>query len=136
MAQIITRIDHTAIAAENTAAMVDWYQRVLGFRIVAETTPAAPQSQKAYLVGPAGDIHHGSMFEIMPRNSNPRINRASHDAGISHVAFYVPDFDAALAHLRQEHVQFLGEVVQALGGGRLISFADCEGNMLQIVERL
>ena len=26
-------------------------------------------------------------------------------------------------------------ILEALGGGRIISFADCEGNMMQIVER-
>jgi glyoxylase I family protein len=136
MAPLITRIDHTAIAADDTATMVAWYQRVLGFYIVAESTPTAAQPQKGYLIGPAADIHHGSMLEIMPRNANARVNRASHDAGISHIAFHVPDFDAAMAHLQREKVKFLGEIVQAIGGGRLISFADGEGNMLQIVERL
>jgi predicted enzyme related to lactoylglutathione lyase len=71
----------------------------------------------------------------MPRNDTPRHTRNSHEPGISHVAWCVKDFDASLQHLRNCGVQFISEVIQAVGGGRIISFLDCEGNMMQIVER-
>jgi catechol 2,3-dioxygenase-like lactoylglutathione lyase family enzyme len=141
--QIVSRLDHFAIAADNTAAMVKWYERVLGLVVHAEAGPNPPQTQKVFLVGPptahgaagAQGIRQGMMIEVMPRNESPRAQRQSHDPGISHAAWYVADFDAALAHLRQCEVKFLSEVIQAVGGGRIISFADCEGNMMQIVER-
>ncbi len=138
--KIVARLDHVAIAAENTAEMVRWYEEVLGLVVHATAGPNPPQTQKVYLIGPpanAGEgIPQGMMIEVMPRNSTPRHERNSHEPGISHVAWYVPDFDAALAHLKTKNVKFLSEVIQAVGGGRIISFADGEGNMMQIVERV
>jgi catechol 2,3-dioxygenase-like lactoylglutathione lyase family enzyme len=135
---IAARLDHVAIAADDTDAMIAWYQRVLGLVVHAQAGPNPQQRQKAYLIGPpaaANPIHAGMMIEVMPRNDAPRHNRANLDPGLSHVAWYVPDFDAALAHLKSCGVKFAGEIVAAVGGGRLISFLDGEGNMMQIVER-
>jgi catechol 2,3-dioxygenase-like lactoylglutathione lyase family enzyme len=141
--QIAARVDHVAIAANDTQAMAAWYGRVLGLVVHLEAGPNPPQTQKVFMIGPpktpaeAGKWHQqGSMIEVMPRNDTPRHERNSHEPGLSHIAWFVRDFDAALAHLRAQKVQFLSEVVEPIGGGRLISFSDCEGNMLQIVERI
>ena len=136
--RIVSRLDHFAIAAENTEAMVEWYGRVLGLVVHAEGGPNPPQTQKVFLIGPPVDgngVRQGMMIEVMPRNETPRHERNSHEPGISHAAWYVADFDGALAHLRASGVRFLSEVISAVGGGRIISFADGEGNMMQIVER-
>jgi catechol 2,3-dioxygenase-like lactoylglutathione lyase family enzyme len=140
---IAGRLDHLAIAADDTVAMVKWYERVLGLVVHAESGPNPPQTQKVFLIGPptanggkgAQGIHQGMMIEVMPRNDSPRAERKSHDPGLSHAAWYVADFDAALAHLKACEVKFLSDVIQAIGGGRIISFLDNEGNMMQIVER-
>ena len=89
---------------------------------------------RQWRAGPAG-IMQGAMIEVMPRNDSPRHNRNSHEPGISHVAWYVNDFESALAHLRKHNVKFLSDIIPAIAGGRIISFEDCEGNMTQIVER-
>jgi glyoxylase I family protein len=140
---IAGRLDHVAIAAADTEAMVKWYGRVLGLVVHAEGGPNPGQTQKVFLIGPpllkgatGRGIEKGSMVEVMPKNETERRDRKSHDAGISHIAWYVADFDKALAHLRLCGVTFLGEVMQAVGGGRIISFFDCEANMIQIVERI
>jgi len=134
MSIVTGRLDHVAIAAADVEAMVQWYQRVLELKVVERAGPNAPQRQRVYLIGPGG-LGDGMMIEVMPRNETPRHERNSHEPGLSHVAWCVADFDAALAHLQSQRVEFLGGIVQAVGGGRLISFADCEGNMMQIVER-
>jgi len=51
------------------------------------------------------------------------------------MALRVTDFDAAYVKLKSAGVEFLGEPVTAVGGGRIISFRDPEGNELQIVQR-
>ena len=136
MALQVTRLDHVAIATADTPRMVAWYQRVLGMKVAIEAGPNPPQTQKVYLIGPAEDgFSAGMMLEVMQKNDTPRHQRNSHEPGLSHIAFAVADFDGALAHLKQMGVVFLGDIVTAVGGGRLISFADLEGNMLQIVER-
>ena len=135
-------LDHVAIAADHTDQMVAWYKRMLGLVVVARTHPTDPAQQITYLIGPAAangtdsrGVQAGMMMEIMPRNDHIRRPRDSHDAGLSHVAWLVSDFDEAYAHLSAEGVGFVGAVVQAVGGGRLISFVDCEGNLMQIAER-
>lgn len=140
MSIVTGRLDHVAIAADDTDAMVAWYERVLGLVVHVVAGPIPPAKQKVYLIGPKvgpgrAALWQGMMVEVMPRNETPRHRRNSHEPGLSHVAWYVTDFDLAEAHLRSCGVKFLGEVTQAIGGGRLISFADCEGNMMQIVER-
>lgn len=134
---ITGRLDHVAIGAEHPEMMVRWYQRVLGLVVHAETGPLEGATHKTYLIGPpaSGGVAGGMMMEIMPRNDSPRHARTIREPGLSHVAWAVADFDVALAHLKECQVQFLGELGQAVGGGRIISFADCDGNMMQIVER-
>ena len=97
--RIATRLDHVAIAADNTDAMVKWYEEMLGLVVHVASGPNAPQTQKVYLIGPpagaAGGILQGMMIEVMPRNETARHERNSHEPGISHVAWAVADFDAA-----------------------------------------
>jgi len=135
--KIAARLDHFAIAAADTKMMVDWYARVLGLVVHAEAGPLPPATQKTYLIGPPGaGVNQGMMIEVMPKNASPRQARTLHDAGMSHSAWYVENFDEALAHLRACQVKFLSDIVTAVGGGRIISFEDCDSNMTQIVERL
>ena len=138
---IAARLDHFAIAAADTEAMGKWYERMLGLVVHVSAGPTPPQTQRVFLVGPpvsggaGAGIGQGMMIEIMPRNDTPRHDRNSHEPGLSHAAWYVADFDGALAHLKGNGVRMLSEVIAAVGGGRIVSFADCEGNMMQIVER-
>ena len=55
--------------------------------------------------------------------------------GWSHLALRVDNLEEAMQHLDGQQVRWLSEVVPAIGGGQLRSFADPEGNMLQVVER-
>jgi len=139
--RFVNRLDHFAIAAADTAGLVKWYERVLGLVVHVEAGPNPPQTQKVYLIGPPVDgagsagVRQGMMIEVMPRNDTPRHERNSHEPGLSHAAWAVVDFDRVLGHLKDCGVTLLGEVGQATGGGRIQSFLDCEGNMVQIVER-
>ena len=139
--RFVTRLDHLAIAAHDTVAMVQWYERVLGLVVHVEAGPNPPQTQKVFLIGPPIDgngstgVRQGMMIEVMPRNVTPRHERNSHEPGLSHAAWTVLDFDKARGHLQECGVTLLGEIVTAVGGGRIQSFLDCEGNMMQIVER-
>lgn len=129
--QIASRLDHIAIAVNDVDASVAWYARVLGYQEVAWAT----SGNKACLIGITKNLNDGMMIEVMAKNDTPWHKRNSHEQGLSHIAFSVKDFDAALAHLKKCNVQFLGDIVTAVGGGRLISFSDPDGVMLQIVER-
>jgi catechol 2,3-dioxygenase-like lactoylglutathione lyase family enzyme len=55
--------------------------------------------------------------------------------GLRHLALRVSDFDEAYRRLKNLGVKFLFEPIAALGGGKIVSFRDPEGNELQIVQR-
>jgi len=126
-------IDHPAIACHDVQAQIDWYCRHLGLRVVAQNHDTPPSA----ILGYGDSAAAGTMIELMPvRDEGAAPEQTGRFApGLRHVAFRVSDFDRAHADLKAAGVRFLGEVVPAVGGGRIISFRDPEGNELQIVER-
>jgi glyoxylase I family protein len=119
-------LDHAAIAARDPARLADWYCETLGFRVLADNGKERPTR---ILAGSGG-----GMIEMMPDDETPRPVRELFDPGISHLAIRVSDLDSAVALLRAAGVD-VAEPVQAAGGGRVASFKDPEGNVLQVVER-
>jgi glyoxylase I family protein len=126
-------LDHPAIACYDTRKQIDWYCRHLGMRVVASNGMEPP----AAIVGYGPDAKNGAMIELMPmRDAGSRPADVLRFApGLRHLAFRVSNFDQAYAALKAAGVQFLMEPGTALGGGRVVSFRDPEGNELQIVER-
>lgn len=121
----ITGIDHPALAAEDVDRLSDWYCDVLGYEKVV-------RHDKPVWILRAPD---GTLLEVMPRDETPRPVRTTWTPGWSHLALRVDDFDAAAAELQQKGVEWTGEEMGAIGGGRVRNFLDPEGNMLQILER-
>ncbi|HYE19941.1 MAG TPA: VOC family protein [Tepidisphaeraceae bacterium] len=130
---LFTAIDHPAIACADSAAQIEWYCRVLGMRVIAADGKQPP----AAIVGYVDRVGDGPVIELMPaREPGGRPEEAPRfSPGLRHLALRVSDFDAAHRDLSAAGVTFLGEPGTALGGGRIVSFRDPEGNELQIVER-
>lgn len=130
---LFTAIDHTAIACSDTRKQIDWYCRHLGMKVIASNTADPP----AAVVGYDEGASRGAMIELMPvREPGAKPGEMPRFCpGLRHLALRVSDFDAACAQLKTAGVEFVGEPGLALGGGRIVSFRDPEGNELQIVER-
>jgi glyoxylase I family protein len=130
---MFTGIDHPAITCYDVNKQIDWYCKNLGMRVVA-TDGKEPQS---VVVGYDSSVKGGTMIELMPtRNEGPKPADVPRFApGLRHVALRVKNFDQAYAALKVLGVQFLMEPTVAVGGGKIVSFRDPEGNELQIVER-
>ena len=127
-----TGIDHPAIACFDVQKQIDWYCRELGMKLLGTNGQEPPSVILGY-----GDTN-SAMVELMPirdvKAPHPRdVNRWC--PGLRHVALKVSDFDAAFASLKRAGAEILGEPVQAVGGGKIVSFRDPEGNELQIVQR-
>jgi glyoxylase I family protein len=118
-------IDHPALAAENVDTLAEWYCDVLGYEKVF-------RADKPVWILRAAD---GTLIEIMPRDDTARPQRTTWTPGWSHLAIRVRDFDAAEQSLDAASVLWMGDAAGAMGGGRVRSFTDPEGNMLQIVQR-
>ena len=124
-ADVFLGIDHPAVAAEDVDALADWYCAILGYEKLF-------RHDKPVWILRAAD---GTLLEIMPRDETPRPERTTWTPGWSHLAIRVRDFDAAERLLDERGVEWSSDVVEAIGGGKVRSFLDPDGNMLQILER-
>jgi len=119
-------VEHIAIPAANPTALKNWYQRVLGAKLVFNNGQTPP----AYLIALAN-----VWFEIYAAET-PLPDRGNNKlAGFRHLALRVNSLDAAKSELEKRGVNFTEEVRPAGGGGRVLFFADLEGNLLHLVER-
>jgi glyoxylase I family protein len=119
-------VEHIAIVAQNPVALKSWYERVLGAKTVFDNGQTPPTCLLSL-----GNV----WFEIyaadqkLPDTANNKL------AGFRHLALRVDSLDAAKAELEQQGVKFTEAERAAAGGGRILFFADAEGNLLHFVER-
>jgi glyoxylase I family protein len=126
-------IDHIAIACRDVEALGAWYREVLGFEVAARKAPSRPDApETTYLVGPPGEA---ARFEITPDDRRAPPAREPFTRGLSHIALRVDDFVAWERRISAGGGRWLGPAGEAVGGGKVRSFLDPEGNMLQIVQR-
>ena len=122
----LTGIDHPAIAVKDVDKMADWYCDVLGYAKYF-------RHEKPIWILRATD---NSLLEVMPVDDTPRPERTILTAGWSHLALRVKNIEQAIAHLDSHNVTWTSEQVEAIGGGRVRTFADPDGNLWQVVERI
>jgi glyoxylase I family protein len=120
-------IEHIAIPAADAVALKNWYITTLGAKVIFDNGQTPP----TLLITLPG----GGWFEIyaaeapLPTRGNNKL------AGFRHIALRVDSLDAAKAELEKRGVKFSEAERPAAGGGRILFFADCEGNLLHLVER-
>ena len=124
--QNLLGIDHPALAADDLDRLSQWYRATLGYTLFFKH----PEKPVHILQAP-----DGTLFEMMQKDASARPKRQVLTPGWSHLALRVDNLAEAIRHLDEQQVRWLSEIVPAIGGGQLRSFADPEGNMLQVVER-
>lgn len=131
---MFTQLDHPAIACCDVNKQIKWYCDHLGMKLIATNGQEPPSVVVGY--GDSG-VHGGAMIELMPARDPgpPPADVPRFSQGLRHVALRVSDFDKAYAQLKAAGVTFLFEPATAVGGGKIVSFRDPEGNELQIVQR-
>jgi glyoxylase I family protein len=130
---LFTSIDHPAISCKDVERQAAWYCQHLGMRRVVSDGKTPP----TVLVGYDATASGGAMIELMPARDAGAAPEtfARFQPGLRHLALRVSNFDEAYKKLSAAGVKFMFEPVQAVGGGKIVSFRDPEGNELQIVER-
>ncbi len=128
---MVKGIEHIGVMARDTAALAEWYERVLGMRTVFRND-ASPAT--FFLAAGEGPVGRGSLIEIFPFREGPEYP-ATPGRQILHIAFAIEDWDAAVERLRSHGVSLIGEPVDVFNGGRLAFFNDPEGNWLQLMYR-
>jgi len=121
-------IEHIAIPSPDPVALKKWYERVLGARTVYDNG----QNPPTCLIGLPG----GGWFELYASEALPENRGNNKMAGFRHIALRVDSLDSARAELEKRGVKFNEAERPAAGGGRVLFFADPEGNLLHFVERV
>lgn len=117
-------LEHAAIASPDPERLAQWYVEHLGFRINYQSA-----SSRTTFVRAA----NGSMIEMIA-SAGGRSPQTLKDPGLRHLAILVDDFDAALAKLKAQGVQFVGEPTESKGN-RVVFFTDLDGNFLHLLQR-
>lgn len=131
---LYTAIDHPAISCTDPRKLSAWYCNHLGMKILADND----QEPASLLLGFDANLRGAAgALELMPvKNPGPApVDVPRFCQGLRHFAVRVSDFEKAYAELKTAGVEFLFEPVMAVGGGKIVSFRDPEGNEVQIVQR-
>ena len=126
----LARLHHVAIIASDYARSKHFYTQVLGLRVVAETYRAARNSYKLDLALP-----DGTQIELFSFPAPPRRPTRPEACGLRHLAFAVPDVDAAIAHLERHGVAAEPVRLDELTGRRFTFFADPDDLPLELYEQ-
>lgn len=123
---MILGIEHTAICAQDTKALTDWYVKVFGMSVVYDN------GKGTYFV----KAHDGSMIEIFPAETEIAPTDKA-NWGLRHIALSVSDdgFDALVEKLREEKVEVVVDVSVSESGVRTFLFRDIEGNLFHLIYR-
>ena len=130
---LFVSIDHPAICCRDVNRQSEWYCKNLGLRQVASDGKSPP----SVLLGYDDNASAGAMIELMPVRDpgDDPDTFARYQPGLRHLALRVANFDQAYQQLKSLGIKFLFDPINAVGGGKIVSFRDPEGNELQIVQR-
>jgi glyoxylase I family protein len=120
-------IEHIGLPARDTVRLRDWYVHVFDAELVY-SDEANPPSCLVKMPG-------GVVLEIYPALSSVPDTTNNKLSGWRHVALRVASIEAAKANLESRGVRFEAQIGPAVGGGKVLYFADAEGNLLHIVQR-
>ena len=125
----ITNIHHVAIICTDYAASKHFYTHILGCTIIAENYREARDSYKLDLA-----VNGTYAIELFSFPNPPKRPSQPEAAGLRHLAFQVPDIEAAIAWLNQNGV--VAEPIRTDGftGKRFTFFSDPDGLPLEFYE--
>jgi glyoxylase I family protein len=124
-------IDHPAIAADDVEKLANWYCEMFNYEKWFKHRSVEPSKPVWMLNAP-----DNTLLEIMPKDDTLRQQRTTWTPGWSHLALRVENIEEAIAFLDTKGIIWGGEVINAIGGGKVRNAFDCEGNMIQILQRI
>ena len=120
-------IEHIALPARDAAALRDWYIARLGAACIAPNGAEPP----FFIKLPGAN----TTFEVYAATSSTPQTEDNSLAGWRHLALRVDSIELARKELEGRGVIFNDPIKPAAGGGRVLFFKDCEGNLLHLVDR-
>jgi glyoxylase I family protein len=120
-------IEHIGLAAQDTVALKNWYERAFGARVVYMNA----EMPSAFIIEMPG----GAWIEIYQGSYGMKEIADNKLQGWRHIALRVASIENARHELQRRGVKFTEQIKPAGGGGRVLFFQDPEGNLLHLVER-
>lgn len=128
---MLKRIHHAAIICSDYRTSKDFYTRILGLSVIAETYRAERVSYKLDLALPDGSqIELFSFPDAPPRVSRPEAQ------GLRHLAFEVDDVSACKTILEAQGLEVEDIRMDELTGQYFVFFADPDGLPLELYEAM
>lgn len=130
----LINLDHVAIAVSDLNKTLREYQRKYGVQPLYRETVTSQGVEEAML--PIG----GSYLQLIsPLHPETPVGRflAKSGEGLHHLAFAVPDIEAALDHLQREGADLIDPEPRIGGRGARIAFVypkDLAGTLVELVE--
>jgi glyoxylase I family protein len=125
----ISNIHHIAIIASNYEASKHFYTQILGFGILAENYREERRSYKLDLT-----LNGNYVIELFSFPDPPARPSRPEAAGLRHLAFSVPNIEAAIAWMEQHNVPCEPIRTDPITGKRFTFFADPDGLPLEFYE--
>ncbi|MCQ2741331.1 MAG: VOC family protein [Alphaproteobacteria bacterium] len=122
---MITGIEHTAIYANDTKTLADWYVKVFNTEIVYDN------KKGVYFVA----FKDKSMIEICPNDAVKNNLTELTEPGIRHIALSVDNFQETVTTLKNEGVTILKDAAVSEKGIGTFFFRDIEGNIFHLISR-
>jgi glyoxylase I family protein len=126
---LLSAIHHVALICSDYARSKAFYSETLGLRIVREVYREARDSWKCDL-----EVSPGVQLELFSFPSPPKRPSRPEAQGLRHLAFAVPDVDAAVAALTARGVPCEPVRVDEYTGRRFTFFADPDDLPIELYE--
>ena len=131
---LLLNLDHVALAVRDLDEALERFRRLYGATPVSREVVEADGVEEAML------LVGGSQVQLLaPQRPDGPVARflERRGEGLHHIAFAVPDLDAALAHLAAEGAELIDRVPRRGGGGARIAFVHPRtfgGTLTELVE--
>lgn len=116
---LLLNLDHVALAVRDLDEALERFSRLYGAAPVSREIVEADGVEEAML------LVGGSRVQLLaPQRPDSPVARflERRGEGLHHIAFAVPDLDAALAHLEAEGAELIDRAPRRGGGGARIAF--------------
>ena len=125
---MISKIEHIGIMVKDMDESIRFYTEVLGLKLV-ERAPLNETVELAFLSFPGQE---NVQIELIGRDPST----IPEEGLVNHLAFTVPDLEAAMARLQEAGVEFSAEWPRRiLDGGQIAFFKGPSGEKLELFQR-
>lgn len=128
---MLNKVEHIAIAVSDLEAAVEHYSSVWGLTVEHREVVADQGVEEAML--PVGDTYLQLLGATDPDTTVGKF-LAKRGPGLHHIAYEVPDLEAALAELKSKGVPLIDEAPRLGGRGHMVAFVHPKGNHGLLVE--